>query len=318
MFSILHKTQNGFNKVVLKDESTGSFAEIIPACGAILHAFNIIKEGRTFNVIDSYESAVDFNNNVTAKGFKGCKLSPFVCRINKAEYSFGEKKYHIQKFSLENNAIHGELYDEPFNVIKEGSSEDKAFISMKYEYRKNDTGYPFNYDCVVTYEFEADSKLNVITQVTNQDLDFIPMQDGWHPYFALGNSIDGLEVQFHSKEIAEFNNELIPTRKFLHYRKFNSFKKIGDTIFDNCFLISFADGEPACILRNIAEKIQLEISPGEEYPYLQVYTPPHRKSIAIENLSSIPDAFNNGIGLKILSPKETAFFKTSYKITLLP
>ena len=84
MFGILHKTENGFNKIVLKDESSQSFAEVIPACGAILYSFNIIKEGRIFNVIDSYENADDFSKNVT-RGFKGCKLSPFVCRMNKGE-----------------------------------------------------------------------------------------------------------------------------------------------------------------------------------------------------------------------------------------
>jgi aldose 1-epimerase len=317
MFSILHKTENGFNKIVLKDESSQSFAEIIPACGAILHSLNIIKEGRTFNVIDSYENADDFNKNVT-RGFKGCKLSPFVCRMNKGEYHFAKNNYHIQKFYLGNHALHGELYNEAFIVINENVEEDKVSVSMKYEYRKNDPGYPFNYDCIITYELEKDSKLNVITEVINKDSEAIPIQDGWHPYFTLGDTIDELQLQFQSKEKIGFDSELIPTGKLTRYQKLNSFKKIDASIFDNCFSLNFAKAPQMCVLINTAEKIEVEIYPGEEYPYLQVYTPPHRKSIALENLSSIPDAFNNGIGLKILFPQETALFKTSYKITLLP
>jgi aldose 1-epimerase len=73
-----------------------------------------------------------------------------------------------------------------------------------------------------------------------------------------------------------------------------------------------------CILRNPDKKLEIEIMPENSYPYLQIYTPPHRNSIAIENISSVPDAFNNGIDLKILSAHDSAIFKTSYKITLIP
>jgi aldose 1-epimerase len=70
-------------------------------------------------------------------------------------------------------------------------------------------------------------------------------------------------------------------------------------------------------LRNIEKKIQLEIHTDESYPYLQFYTPSHRNSIAIENISGAPNAFNNGMGFQILIPGETAAYKTCYKISLL-
>jgi aldose 1-epimerase len=50
---------------------------------------------------------------------------------------------------------------------------------------------------------------------------------------------------------------------------------------------------------------------------LQIYTPEDRKSIAIENLSSAPDAFNNGMGLLVLEPGETKMFTTTYQIVPL-
>jgi aldose 1-epimerase len=72
-----------------------------------------------------------------------------------------------------------------------------------------------------------------------------------------------------------------------------------------------------CVLRNPAKNIEIEIHPEKSYPYLQIYIPPHRKNIAIENLSGAPDAFNNGMGVITLEPGESAIFKTSYKITIL-
>jgi len=315
MFTIQAKTENGFDKIILSDGS-GTFAEIIPDCAAILHAFAIIKDEEEYNVIESYESESDFRSNVTSKGFLGAKLSPFVCRMSKGKYHFHEKDFTIEKFYLGDNALHGLLYDEPFRVIDQQSNENSAFVSMIHEYSAMDHGYPFIYDCIVKYELEKNNKLNVITELINKDEIKIPVQDGWHPYFKLDAKIDELELQFHSKEMVEFNEELIPTGKLTPYTEFNTLKKIGNTFLDNCFTLDHSEEQPMCLLRNTKKNIQVEIHPDESYPYLQLYIPPHRNSIAIENISGRPDGFNNG-SFKTLLPGESASFTTSYKITSL-
>ena len=315
MFSIQKKNENGFGKIILRDELSGTFAEIAPSCGAILHAFTAKKEDREYNVIDSYTSAEDFKKNVTSGGFKGCKLSPFVCRINKGKYHFAGKDYTIEKYYDRNNALHGEIYDAAFTIVEEVA--DAAIVSMKYEYNGTDPGYPFLYECLVTYRLEKENQLNVITKVINKDSRQIPVQDGWHPYFKLDAKIDDLELQFQSKEMVEFDSELIPTGKLIPYTEFNNSKKFGDTFFDNCFTLDPEKGQPMCIVKNNEGNFQVEIHPDSSYPYLQFYTPPHRNSIAIENISGSPDAFNNGMGFAILDPGQSATFTTSYKITLL-
>lgn len=317
MFSINKKTEESFDKVVLKDEITGAFAAIIPSCGAILHAFTVIVNGKEVNVIESYESETDFKNNVTSKGFLGAKLSPFVCRLNRGKYNFAGKEYIIEKYYYEKNALHGLLYDQPFTIIKQQANKDGAKVSMKYEYQATDPGYPFNYDCIVTYELEKENKLNVITEITNKNETDIPIQDGWHPYFKIETKIDDLKLQFQSIEMVEFDKDLIPTGNLIPYKKFYKPKKIGNTSLDNCFTLNFSEGQPICLLQNTEKNIQVEIHTDESYPYLQIYTPSHRNSIAIENISSVPDAFNNDMGLKILSPGDSVTFKTCYKITLL-
>jgi len=317
MFSIIATKENGFDKIILKDEHAGTYAEIIPSCGAILHAFTAIADGKKFNVIESYESEHDFRKNVTSKGFLGTKLSPFVCRINKGNYKFAGKDYHIQKYYDRNNALHGLLYDQSFTISDQQANEDRAKVSIKHEYRAADSGYPFKYDCIVTYELEKNNKLNVITEVINKDEAAIPVQDGWHPYFKLDTKIDDLQLQFRSYEMVEFNDELMPTGNLIPYKEFDKPKKIGNTLLDNCFTLNFSEGQPICLLQNTEKKIQVEIQTDESYPYLQLYTPSHKNSIAIENISGAPNAFNNGMGFKTLSPGESSSFKTSYKITLL-
>lgn len=317
MFSIQKKEENGFKKVILKDDDSKTIAEIIPSSGAILHAFIADNKGSLVNVVESYTSAEDFRKNVTSKGFLGSKLSPFVCRLNRGSYHFGDKDYKLEKFYLEKNAIHGKLYDKEFVVTGESANELHASVTMKYEYRAEDAGYPFNYDCMVTWQLEKDNKLSVTTECVNKDEGLIPMQDGWHPYFTLGDKIDNLQLEFQSKEMVEFDKDLIPTKNLIPYSDFVSLKKIETTFFDNCFALSIEDCQPLCVLRNHDKGIEVEIHPDRSYPYLQIYTPPHRRSIAIENISGAPDAFNSGMGFTTLEPGESAIFRTAYKITIL-
>lgn len=316
MFSI-SEIHHEFDALLLKDEHSGTQAIIVPSCGAILQHFSIKKNGHAFNVIDSYESKEDFENNCTAKGFKGCKLSPFVCRVNKGNYMFAGEAYHIKKFYLGQNALHGLIYDANFTVAVKDAGEHFARLVLQHEYAGTDPGYPFRYLCEVTYELRENNELFVSTTITNLDEGLIPVTDGWHPYFTLGKKIDELQFEFQSKEMLEFDEQLIPTGKYLPYQEYSSLKKLGSQFFDNCFTLNFSECQPLCVFRNAAEGIQVEIIPGSSYPYLQLYTPDHRNSIAIENLSAAPDAFNNGIGLVTLEPGHSGTFQTIYKLSLV-
>ena len=317
MFSVTITNEGDALKAVLKNTARSTVAEILPSCGAILHAFAVQHDGRALNVIDGYDNAGDFKDNCTSKGFKSCKLSPFVCRLKRGWYSFGQSTYHIHKFYLGENALHGLLYDAVFIVTDQYADETKASVTMKHEYRADDMGYPFNYDCLVTYELTEANSLSIITEIINKDEGIIPVSDGWHPYFTLGGKIDDLQLEFQSKAMIAFDEQLIPTGNALPYQEFGALKKIGETFFDNCFVLDQTECQPLCVLRDVGRHIQIEIHPGSAYPYLQIYTPDHRNSIAIENLSAAPDAFNNGMGLITLAPGTSTSFKTKYKITTL-
>ncbi|MEP7108117.1 MAG: aldose 1-epimerase [Ferruginibacter sp.] len=317
MFAIEVSIENGFDKIVLKDTLSGTSVDIIPSCGASLHAFRVLHNNSSINVIDHFESAEDFAGNVTSKGFKSCKLSPFACRLNNATYRFGGKEYTIKKFLLNESALHGLLYDAGFTVTDQYADEVSAGVALRFSYTGSDQGYPFYYDCVVAYHLKRDNELTIVTEIINKDSGLIPIQDGWHPYFTLGGKIDSLELEFQSKEMLVFNEALIPTGELLPYQEFGSLRKINDCFLDNCFTVNFAESQPLCVLRDAEKRVQIEIRPDKHYPYLQIYTPPHRNSIAIENLSAAPDAFNNKMGIIVLQPGENIIFTTTYKITPL-
>jgi aldose 1-epimerase len=319
MFTIQKKKESGFDKIILQNDETKNYAAVAPACGAVLLEFVVEQNNVLLNVIDGYKSADEFKNQLAEKGFKGCKLSPFVCRLNQSRFTFADKEYVIekQKSSPNKHAIHGLIYDKSFEVISETANDKEAAVTMKYEYREDDPGYPFNYDCIVTWRLEKNNKLTVITECVNKDEGLIPIQDGWHPYFTLGDTINNLDLEFQSLKMVEFNTELLPTKKLIDYTRFTTIEKLGDRFLDNCFVLDSQECQPLCVLRNADKKIEVQLMPDESYPYLQIYTPPHRKSIAIENLSGAPDGFNNNIGVTTLESGQSSLFKTSYKIVLL-
>ncbi|MBX3257321.1 MAG: aldose 1-epimerase [Chitinophagaceae bacterium] len=307
MFSIQKRQENGFDKILLNDDDGNCTVEIVPAFGAMLHAFKVSDTTGTLNIIDSYNDKSVFDNNAEPAGFKGLKLSPFPCRIQNASYHFNGKEYRFQKRLSNDAAIHGLLYREAFTVTKETVTGNEASLHLLCRYPATDPGYPFTYDCLVTYTLQRGNALTVTTSVTNTGNAPMPVADGWHPYFTFEKPVNGLELQFASEQMLEFVN-LIPSGKTLSNPAFISGALIGSTELDNSFVLDFTASQPLCILRDPDSKWQLELYPEKSYPYLQVYIPPHRKSIAIENLSAPPDSFNNGMGLITLPPgKETSF-----------
>lgn len=312
MFGISAKQENGFDKIVLKNDQDDCTVEIVPSCGAMLHAF-IVKDGQgEINLIDSYSSKKEYDQSTESAGFKGLKLSPFPCRITKGSYAFNGITHQFLP-NRDGAVLHGFLYNKSFTVAKEHADKTSAQLVLQYEYAGDITGFPFPYTCIITYTLEKDNTLTVSTVVKNTGDSSMPVADGWHPYFTFGGKVNDLLLEFRSGEMLEFVN-LIPTGKTIPFRDFAQPAQIDGREIDNSFVLDFSQPQPLCILRDPASHRQLEIYPQKEYPYLQIYIPPHRRSIAIENLSAPPDAFNNGIGLLTLEPGGIADFSTTYKV----
>lgn len=318
MFSVSQQQSAAFSQqVILTDEKNQTQATVLPACGAILHGFTIRHHNEILNLVEGYESDADFRANAESKGFRNIKMSPFACRIRDAQYLYNGELHTIHKFLLNGSAIHGLLYNESFTVVKTWADEERAGVLLAFEYKGTDPGYPYHFTCEIMYELGAGNALTLTTVITNKDKTAIPMQDGWHPYFTFGGSINDLELFFNSDSLVEFDDALVPTGILSSFTEFGASKKLGDRFFDNCFTLKPGTEGPACTLTDTVKKLMLSVWPDQSYPYLQLYTPPHRQSIAVENISAAPDAFNNGMGLLVLQPEATAQFATTYQITSL-
>lgn len=298
--------------IELKDTETHTSC-IVFGFGAILNSFKVMdSNGIQKNVIDGFNSLQDAKINIV-NGFKSAKLSPFVCRLNKGDYTFEGTKHHIDKFYLGREAIHGLLYDAPFVINSFERSDKEAAVFLTCDYNKLNEGFPYPFQASIHYSLRAGNALRIQTSITNTGTTNMPVCDGWHPYFSLGNTINEACLQINSNAMVEFDEALLPTGNLIPFNTFETDQKIGDTFLDNCFLLKDSE-KPSCILRDEQAGLELTIAADRQYPYLQVYTPEHRNSIALENLSSAPDAFNNNMGLRILGPAESAVFTTTYTI----
>lgn len=302
--------------VRLQDTVSETIITVLPGFGALLHGFEIPLNGSRFNIIDNYASKEDIEKHLDLS-FKSSKLSPFVCRIKNAQYHFRGREFVFEKRFRDGSAIHGLLYDRAFNITDQFADDMKASVTLRYHYRKEDPGYPFEYICETRYILHPGQILQLETTVLNLDESPIPIADGWHPYFRLGDTIDEYALQFSSNNMLEFSDELIPTGKLIPGTSFASPSIIGNRALDNCFLLEMEEGAPCCVLHNPKNGLTLSMFTNAGYPYLQIFTPPHRKSIAIENLSAAPDCFNNEFGLLMLPPRHSHTFNAWYRAGVL-
>ncbi len=312
-FHVSEQGEAGHKTILLEDTITGTKAQVY-AFGALLNTFSVKQNEKERNLIEGFQNVEDAFKNITP-AFQSAKLSPFVCRLREGQYTFANVKHKIEKYYYNREALHGLIYDAVFSVVETGATEDSAFVVLAYDYDKNDAGFPFFYRLQVTYHLQKGNDLSITTKVTNLSAASIPMSDGWHPYFIFGKKVNDLELYVRTNEMVEFDDKLLPSGRFLPFQEFSHLQKIGDARLDNSFVLSATNAsEPACMLRDSETGLQLSIYPDAGYPYLQIFTPDHRNSVAIENLSSLPDAFNNSFGLLILEPASSVSFTTRYVI----
>ena len=309
MFRTTVETKNGWQVASLIDSAAGTHAEIIPSAGAMLNCFLI----QGINVIDGYADREDFLRRVH-DGFQSAKLSPFVCRLHQSTYSWEGQAYTVSKFAIQGSALHGILYDAPFDVVETRADETHASVSLRYQYDGQTPGYPFPFNCTITYTLRANGRIEIRTHVTNPAgaASSLPICDGWHPYFSLGGSVDNWFLEICSDQMMEYDHDLIPTGRYITNGTYYPGRLIGADRLDNGFLLREGHS-PFCTLKN--DRVCIEFLSHRHYPFLQLYIPEHRQSIAIENLSGAPDAFNNGIGLTTLNPGEKIDFVVEWRIS---
>lgn len=312
MYSIQTTSFGSAKAFRLVNKATSEYVEIVPSLGAIVNAFVVNTGSGPVSVVEGFKDDKDFQKN-NSKTFRSNKLFPFPNRIRQGKYSHNGKTFRLPlNFPQEQNSIHGLVLDVPFIVTSVVEEEKCCILTLSYSC-DGVKGYPFPFELKIDYRYSENSLL-CITTVHNTGTESMPYGDGWHHYFSIGEQVNDLTFSFPSQHLCLVDKDMIPSGKNEAYSSFKNPSKIENATFDSCFYMGNT-GDIEIDLKNqhngLDLKLQLNTS---DYPYLQIYIPPHRRSIAIEPMTCAPDAFNNGMGLRSLLPG--TFARLSFAISV--
>ncbi len=303
--------------IKLEDLSNNEFVTILPETGAMLHSCKLNYNGKHVSILDDYCNEEELKEALSSS-FKGSNLFPYPNRVDGGKYVFNKKEYQMPVNSpSENNSLHGLIFDKKFEIIEETATDEKAIVTFQFDSNGDLPGFPFKFKYIIQYELDSINGLTINTSVTNIDNQPIPVGFGFHPYIKLETEVNNLQLEFPADESFLVNNRMLPTEETQSYTQFNNLKLISNTEFDTCFSLSTKD--PIAQIKIISDElkgggINIWQETGEnKLNFLQIYTPPHRNSIAIEPMTCIANAFNNKIGLIELNPETTSTVKWGIK-----
>lgn len=309
MFSIQTDTFAGFTRFLLKNEQTQECFAVLPECGAIVQELVLAQREKLYAIIDGVTTA-ELPGNMW---YKSSLLFPFPGRIKDGLYIFADRTYQLPvNETVRNSALHGLVADKPFQVTQTHHNQNVASLSLTYDYDGHITGYPFPYSLQITYTLLWKHVFRLEVKAKNTGSMPMPMGFGWHPYFRTGTLIDQLRLILPSKKYYELDTAVVPTGKVKQMNGFTipAFHKGGGVISALAFDHGFTGGRYAALAETkVYDPIQeLTICVRQwrrdGFNYTQIFTPSHRNNIAIEPQTCMANAFNNGIGLKILAPGE--------------
>lgn len=290
-----------FTRHILAQESGSPSFAVIPELGAALQSLRF--EG--VEVLDSDQTPEEADAN---RWSKGRLLFPFPNRLQDGAYTWEGRSY---QFPLNDpgtgNALHGFGLNKPFEVEAAELGAESGALICSYAYDGSLEAYPFPFIFEAVYELSG-PQFSVTLRCHNTGDTPIPFGFGWHPYFRLDDeSADRMSLQLPALDMVGIDERMIPTGKFYPYDEFAVLRPLGATVLDNCFRATVDGPELRLTLAGSRGKLHYwhELGPGK-YPFLQVFTPPHRQSVAIEPMSCNVDAFHNGQGLLRLLPGERA------------
>ena len=293
MYIITQNNQK--NYVEIKSESDGVYAKIYLNDGGSLQEL-------TLNGIPIIADLVPLSYDTT---YASAVLFPFANRIEDGQYFFDNQKFQLDTNNkVENNALHGLVYNKPFLVTHQSAHKDGANITMEYNYVQLEHGFPFPFKIQLKYTFGKNSLDLNVSVVNTADTTF-PFTIGWHPYF-LSENLNNSILKFECEQKLNIGDRNIG----IDLEPISSFNSIDlrNKTLDDCWQLKGND------VMFETPNYKLNLSSSEADDFLQVYTPPKEHTIAIEPTTGVSNSFNNKLGLKFLKPKEAFDITWTLKI----
>jgi aldose 1-epimerase len=288
------------------DETNNSFS-IVPEHGACLLDVKIGDQ----SIIDGYQTIEELLKN---EGSKSAILFPFPNRLKGGKYNFEGKSYQFPiNEKITNNALHGFAKHQVFSLEKINCSKNQAEIHCRHQNKGNNPAYPFAFRLDVKMRISDPDSFEIELLFKNESSQKILVGLGWHPYFNCFGNLDQVSLQMPHCQFVEIDEFAIPTKERFDYTYFKNQHKFGNAVLDNAFELQDSKGKATVtLISELGKLIYWQETGYGKYNFLQIFTPPQRKSIAIEPMTCNIDAFNNGEGLIVLKPKEKCSGKCGF------
>ena len=253
-------------------------------------------------------------------GGRGAVLAPWPNRLRDGAYELDGQTYQLGLSEPDKrNAIHGLVRWANWLC----AAREPAAVRMRLLLHPR-VGYPFAISMEVEYRL-SDRGLSVSATARNVGQQRAPYGIAHHPYLTAGTElVDEAELQVPASAYLELDDRAVPTGRLLPVEgtdyDFRQPRKIGGLKLDTPFaqLTPYPDGLARVHLNG---RRQLSLWFDRNFEFVQAFTgdtvqPPSRRrqGLAVEPMTCAPDAFHNGLGLRVLEPGES--LTTTWGLTI--
>lgn len=298
--------------------TSGAAALVDPDCGGTVHRLRLVDTKKDPEAIDLLAGDPDPDASVPSSPgmFRGRLLVPFNDRIRGGRYIWQGESYQLPLNDPEQgDAIHGFLYRSALTPDPMLAG-DRLTLSGELP---GVTGYPAPLLVNARYHLE-DSAFYLEVRISNRGTRSAPLAAGWHPYFVLpGSSLATWMLHLPAHRFHAVDGSLIPTGATPPVAgtefDFRRPRSVGDQELDMAWPLDAPWNDPVT-LSDGTRCIRLRM--GGILDTVQVFSPPDRRSLAIEPVTGPADSFNRVNQVLELLPGTSASARLRVELVRLP
>lgn len=303
-----HQVVEQTNNIQIISLSNGLQTVQICTLGGTVLQLQLNDSQSSYELLDGYKTIAEVQQH---DAYKGTILFPFPNRTKDGKYTFNGKSYQFPVNEKErNNALHGTLFQQNLSVKNIDCQSQEANITLTHSSNGTEF-YPFPHTITLTYTLR-EGEFVITPTITNTGSTDMPFGWGWHPYFKVqqGKKVDDYSLFFEATAQLATDAQMIPTsRQKLPTAFQNGNITLQKLNLDTCFVLQ-PEAESIAVTSFYCEENEYQMNIWQknddlQLNYLQIYTPPHRQSIAIEPQTCPADALNSGENLITLAPNAT-------------
>ena len=233
-------------------------------------------------------------------------LFPFPGRLAGAQLAWEGRQYSLSGDDGRGNAIHGFAFNRPWRLIDQSATEAVAQFQLSKDGSEAVDQWPSDFVIEARYRVQG-SSLRCDVAATNVGDRPMPAGFGAHPYFQLPAGEDTsvrLPVTKHWELV-----EMLPTgncRDVADAEQVQQGRPMSALQLDDAFGGLVFDDEGVCRASLRGPQATIELTFGQPFREIVVYTPGHRESICIEPYSCVPGdvALGESAGWTPMAPGE--------------